>query len=55
MRDAVDLPVIASGGIHAVEDIRALAALPVAGCVIGRAIYERKFTIRQALAAIEEG
>jgi phosphoribosylformimino-5-aminoimidazole carboxamide ribotide isomerase len=53
MRDATCLPVIASGGIHAVGDIRALAAMPVAGCVIGRALYEGKFTVREALAAVE--
>jgi phosphoribosylformimino-5-aminoimidazole carboxamide ribotide isomerase len=53
MRDATSLPVIASGGVHAVEDIRRLAALRLAGCVIGRALYEGKFTVREALAAAE--
>jgi phosphoribosylformimino-5-aminoimidazole carboxamide ribotide isomerase len=53
MRNATGLPVIASGGIHAVDDIRRLASLRLAGSVIGRALYEGKFTVREALAAAE--
>ena len=53
MQDAVSLPVVASGGVHALNDIRKLAALKLAGCVIGRALYEGKFTVREALVAAE--
>ncbi|MES1213118.1 MAG: 1-(5-phosphoribosyl)-5-[(5-phosphoribosylamino)methylideneamino]imidazole-4-carboxamide isomerase [Singulisphaera sp.] len=55
MQAATRLPVVASGGIHAADDVRQLAELGLAGCVIGRALYENKFTIRQALAAAEGG
>jgi len=47
---AVDLPVIASGGIANSEDISRLAEVPVAGCVIGRALYEGTLKLADALA-----
>jgi phosphoribosylformimino-5-aminoimidazole carboxamide ribotide isomerase len=43
--------VIASGGIGALEHLRALARAGVPACVVGRALYERKFTVEEALAA----
>lgn len=51
MQQAVRLPVVASGGITTVADVAALAAIPMAGCVIGRALYEGKLTLADALAA----
>ncbi len=53
MQQATKIPVVASGGIHAVEDVSNLAALGVAGCIIGRALYDHRFTLRQALDAAE--
>ncbi len=48
------LRVIASGGVSACEEIRHLAASgAVAGAVIGMALYERRLTLRDALAAAE--
>jgi phosphoribosylformimino-5-aminoimidazole carboxamide ribotide isomerase len=47
---AVALPVIASGGIADLEDLRRLAALPIAGCIVGRALYEGKIKLAEALA-----
>ncbi len=47
-------PVVASGGISTLEDIRALAELGpqvVEGAITGRAIYEGSFTLKDALAA----
>ncbi len=51
-----DLPVIASGGVGTLDDLRALAALEVdgrrlAGAICGKAIYEHRFTMAEALAA----
>jgi phosphoribosylformimino-5-aminoimidazole carboxamide ribotide isomerase len=37
---AVPLPVIASGGVTTMDDVRRLAALNLAGCIVGRALYE---------------
>lgn len=51
MCQAVDRPIIASGGIASVADVAALAALPLAGCIIGRALYEGVLTLPDALAA----
>ena len=50
---ATTLPVIASGGIKNLDDIRLLAQLPspgVAGAITGRAIYEGTLDFKQAQA-----
>ena len=51
MQAAVDLPVIASGGVTTAADVAQLAAIPMAGCIIGRALYEGTITLPDALAA----
>ncbi len=51
MRAAVDVPVIASGGITTVDDVARLAAVPMAGCIIGRALYEGSLKLPDALVA----
>jgi len=43
-------PVIASGGVGGLGDIESLAKLPVAGCIVGRALYEGKFSLAEAVA-----
>jgi phosphoribosylformimino-5-aminoimidazole carboxamide ribotide isomerase len=48
---ATSLPVYASGGVGTLDHVRALAALPLAGCIIGRALYERAFSLADAQAA----
>jgi phosphoribosylformimino-5-aminoimidazole carboxamide ribotide isomerase len=48
---AVKIPVIASGGIGSLEDLRTLAPLEnegVEGVVVGKALYARAFTLLQA-------
>jgi phosphoribosylformimino-5-aminoimidazole carboxamide ribotide isomerase len=49
--DAVDKPVIASGGVTTLDDVRKCAAIGAAGAIIGRAYYEKSITIPAALAA----
>ena len=47
--------VIASGGVGSLADLEGLArisALNVEGAIVGRALYERKFTVAEALAAL---
>jgi phosphoribosylformimino-5-aminoimidazole carboxamide ribotide isomerase len=51
LRDAVSVPVIASGGVTTVADVRRLAELKLAGCIIGRALYEGRIDLPSALAA----
>ena len=53
MQAAVDLPVVASGGVTTKEDVTRLAAVPMAGCIIGRALYEGTLTLPDALAATQ--
>ena len=54
MIDAVDLPVVASGGIASADDIRAVAACGAAGCIVGRALYDGAVTLADAAAAAGE-
>jgi phosphoribosylformimino-5-aminoimidazole carboxamide ribotide isomerase len=52
--DAVDIPVIAAGGLASVEDIERLRAwpgAPIAGAVLGRALYTGAISSLEALAA----
>jgi phosphoribosylformimino-5-aminoimidazole carboxamide ribotide isomerase len=44
------LQIQASGGVASLDDLRALQATGVAGAIVGRAFYEKKFTLREALA-----
>jgi phosphoribosylformimino-5-aminoimidazole carboxamide ribotide isomerase len=46
---AVRTPVLASGGVGSLEDLQRLAALPIAGCIVGRALYEGRFSLREAI------
>lgn len=55
MKEAVDVPVIASGGVTNVEDVRQLARIDMAGCIIGRALYEGTLTIADAVSAAKIG
>jgi len=52
--EAVDIPVIASGGVATIEDIGALKEAGAAAVVVGSALYERKFTLEEATAAVVE-
>ncbi len=51
---AVKIPIIASGGVATLNDIRMLRPLEpqgVEGVIVGRALYAGAFTLREALAA----
>jgi phosphoribosylformimino-5-aminoimidazole carboxamide ribotide isomerase len=51
---AVAMPVLASGGVAGLDDLRALASVPgVTGAVVGRALYTGAIDLREALAVIE--
>jgi 1-(5-phosphoribosyl)-5-[(5-phosphoribosylamino)methylideneamino] imidazole-4-carboxamide isomerase/N-(5'phosphoribosyl)anthranilate isomerase len=50
-----DKPVVASGGVSSLEDLRAIAGLTelgVEGAIVGKALYAGAFTLAEALAAI---
>ena len=48
-------PVVASGGVSSLDDLRALASLVpvgVEGAIVGKALYAGAFTVREALAEV---
>ena len=51
IRRRPDLKVQASGGVASVADLTAAAVLGCDGAIVGRALYENRFTLKQALAA----
>ena len=48
---AVPIPIIASGGVGSLDDLRALAAARIPMVVVGRALLEGRFTLEQAIEA----
>jgi len=51
MRQAVPFPLIVSGGIASLDDIRHLAQGGFHACIIGKALYENRFQLPEAIAA----
>lgn len=54
---ATDAPIVASGGISTLEDVLELARYQDAGIdsvIIGKALYEHRFTLAEALEAVEK-
>jgi len=51
--EAVDIPVVASGGVATVEDVTALEAAGAAAVVVGSALYQGAFTLEAAMAAVD--
>jgi phosphoribosyl isomerase A len=52
---ATGRPIVASGGVSSLDDLRALAALApggVEGAIVGKALYAGAFTLEQALEAV---
>jgi phosphoribosylformimino-5-aminoimidazole carboxamide ribotide isomerase len=47
--DAVGIPVLASGGVGSLADVRVAKEAGAAGLVVGMALYEGKFTLKQAM------
>lgn len=54
MQRAADVPVVASGGVTRLDDVVRLARVPMAGCIIGRALYEGTIDLPEAIRAAEE-
>jgi phosphoribosylformimino-5-aminoimidazole carboxamide ribotide isomerase len=52
---AIRTPVIASGGVSSLDDLRALRAVPgLAGVISGRALYDGRIDLAAALAVLAE-
>jgi phosphoribosylanthranilate isomerase len=53
---ATTRPVIASGGVSSLDDLRAIATVPgVEGAIVGKALYAGAFTLPEALDAVSRG
>lgn len=58
MASAIDIPVIASGGVSAVSDLLSLLALEplgITGVIVGRALYTGDVSLKEALRAVGPG
>jgi phosphoribosylformimino-5-aminoimidazole carboxamide ribotide isomerase len=42
-------PVVASGGVTTIDDVRAVAKIGAAGCIVGRALYEGRISLPDAI------
>lgn len=49
--EAVSLPVIASGGVTSIEDIKEVAELGAAAAIVGRSLYEGTLNLADAIKA----
>ncbi len=49
---ALGVDVIVSGGVGSLDDLRAARAAGLAGACVGRALYDGRFTIAEALACL---
>jgi phosphoribosylformimino-5-aminoimidazole carboxamide ribotide isomerase len=57
LAEVTNLPIVASGGVASLEDLRRVARMRpegIAGVIIGRAFYEHKFSIGEANFAADE-
>ncbi|HPJ94023.1 MAG TPA: 1-(5-phosphoribosyl)-5-[(5-phosphoribosylamino)methylideneamino]imidazole-4-carboxamide isomerase [Deltaproteobacteria bacterium] len=54
MAEGVNIPVVASGGVSSTEDLITLSGIPkLMGAITGKALYEGKIDLKQAIAKIE--
>lgn len=50
--EVTPIPVVASGGVGTLDDLRALSgATGITGVIVGKALYEGRFTLEEALMA----
>jgi phosphoribosylformimino-5-aminoimidazole carboxamide ribotide isomerase len=58
LAEAIDIPVIASGGVSSVTDLLSLLSLEslgVTGAIVGRAIYTGDIVLKEAIRAVGNG
>lgn len=54
MAEVTGKNVIASGGVSSLADLRALNAEGVRGAIVGKALYENRFTLKEALDEVRK-
>jgi phosphoribosylformimino-5-aminoimidazole carboxamide ribotide isomerase len=55
LQAAAGVPVVASGGVASLDDVRACREAGVAGVIVGKAIYEHRIDLAEALRVAREG
>lgn len=50
--DVTTAPVVASGGVGSLADLEALTALDLDGVIVGRALYDERLTVADAVAVL---
>jgi phosphoribosylformimino-5-aminoimidazole carboxamide ribotide isomerase len=53
MQEATEKTVIASGGVSSLADLKAIAAKGISGAIVGKALYENRFTLAEALKEVK--
>ncbi len=54
LADAVNIPVVASGGVSSIEDIRAFKGRNIEGIIVGKALYTGDVNLEEAIALTKE-
>jgi phosphoribosylformimino-5-aminoimidazole carboxamide ribotide isomerase len=54
LQQAIAQPIIASGGVSSLADLRTLAELHVEGAIVGRALYTGEVSLPEAIAVVEK-
>jgi phosphoribosylformimino-5-aminoimidazole carboxamide ribotide isomerase len=53
MQEATGKTVIASGGVSSLADLKAIASKGISGAIVGKALYENRFTLAEALKEVK--
>ncbi|WML54701.1 1-(5-phosphoribosyl)-5-[(5-phosphoribosylamino)methylideneamino]imidazole-4-carboxamide isomerase [Neobacillus sp. PS3-12] len=53
MQEATGKTVIASGGVSSLADLKVIAAKGISGAIVGKALYENRFTLDEALKEVK--
>ncbi len=53
MQQVISCPLIASGGVSSLDDLRSLAALGIEGAIVGKALYTGDVDLAEAVREIE--
>jgi len=53
LAETVRVPIIASGGVASLNDLVKLAGMGVSGVVVGTALHEGRFTLKQAMVVVK--
>ena len=55
LAEKTGLDIIASGGVSSMEDLRRLHEAGIQGAIIGKALYEKRISLSEAIKIFEQG